>query len=227
MNKQHFIYISCFTFLFIKTFFAYGQKPDNPEIWKSEIIAFENADEQQMQKQGVIVFVGSSSIRAWHTLKEDFSEHQVLNRGFGGSRIGDATFYFQKILTKYQPSQIVMYSGENDIASGKSAEMTFKCFKSFYKKMEEELPNTELLFISIKPSLARWDYYPEMEKANRKIKRFASCHNNFKYVDVSNTMLGKDGKPKPEIFKEDGLHMNSKGYTIWQEIIAPYLIKQP
>lgn len=227
MKKRSFICFSIFTFLFIKGFIAYGQKPDKPEIWKSEIIAFEKADEQQMPMKGAIVFVGSSSVRAWHTLKEDFPEHEVLNRGFGGSRIGDATFYFERILTKYQPSQIVMYAGDNDIASGKSAEMILDRFKSFYKKMKEELPNTELVFISIKPSLARWDFFPEMEKANRKIKRFAFWHNNVKLVDVSSAMLGEDGEPKPNIFKEDGLHMNAKGYAIWKEIIAPYLVMQP
>lgn len=227
MKKQHFLFISCFTFFLIKTFFVYGQKPDNPEIWKNEIRTFEKTDEKLMPEKGVIVFVGSSSIRAWNSLEEDFPGHQVLNRGFGGSRISDATYYFQRILTKHQPSQIVMYSGENDIASGKSAEMTFERFKSFYKKVKKDLPSTELVFISIKPSLARWEYYPEIDKANRKIKRFSFWHNNLRYVDVSKAMLGENGEPKPEIFKEDGLHMNSKGYKIWREIISPYLIEQP
>lgn len=202
---------------------GFAQKPDNPLIWEKEISAFEKKDSIEMPAKGGIVFTGSSSIRGWRTLKEDYPDRHVLNRGFGGSRIGDATFYFDQLIGKYEPEQVVLYSGDNDVASGKTPEMVFEKFKELAGKMKEELPQAELLFISIKPSMARWEMYEDMEETNRKIKRYAFWHRNVKFVDISTAMLGEDGKPKPELFLGDGLHMTPEGYELWKEIVAPCL----
>ncbi|GGK62283.1 SGNH/GDSL hydrolase family protein [Rufibacter glacialis] len=200
-----------------------AQKPSNPLVWEKEMRAFEKADSANMPAPGGIVFTGSSSVRGWRTLKQDFPDKPVLNRGFGGSRINDATYHFDRIVKKYQPKQVLLYSGDNDIASGKNAEMTFEEFKLFAKKMKEELPKAEFVYLSIKPSPARWKMYPEMEEANKKIKRYAFWHRKVKYVDVSNPMLGPDGKPKPELYVADGIHMTPTGYELWKKIVEPYL----
>lgn len=217
-----------FSPLFLLFFFliilpGFAQKPDNPTIWEKEIRAFEKKDSIEMPARGGIVFTGSSSIRGWRTLKEDYPDRHVLNRGFGGSRIGDATFYFDRIIAKYEPKQVVLYSGDNDIASGKTPGMVLEKFKEFAEKMKEELPQAELVFISIKPSIARWEMYEDMKEANRKIKRYAFWHRNVKFVDVSTAMLGEDGQPKPELYIGDGLHMTPAGYELWREIVEPYL----
>lgn len=219
-----------FPFFFLLVLFlplppAYAQKADNPCIWEKEIRAFEEKDSMEMPVPGVIVFTGSSSIRGWRSLNVDYPEKDVLNRGFGGSRIGDATFYFDRIIAKYEPKQVVLYSGENDIASGKTPEMVLEQFKEFAQTMKEELPKTELVFLSLKPSIARWEMYEDMEEANRKIKHYAFWHRRVKFVDVSTPMLGVDGKPRPELFIGDGLHLTPEGYRLWTKIVEPYLAK--
>ncbi|MFC6997248.1 SGNH/GDSL hydrolase family protein [Rufibacter roseus] len=224
MKQLTFITAISFYILFLVSP-ALAQKPDNSAIWEKEIQAFEKLDSANMPAPGGIVFTGSSSIRGWRSLPQDFPDYPIIMRGFGGSRINDATFYFDRIVKKYQPKQVFLYSGDNDIASGKNAEMTFEQFKAFAKKMKKELPKAELVYLSIKPSLARWNLYPEMEKANKKIKRYAFWHSNVKFVDVSSAMLGSDGKPKPELFVGDGLHMTPAGYELWRQIVQPYLRK--
>ncbi|AKQ46578.1 hypothetical protein TH63_14575 [Rufibacter radiotolerans] len=204
---------------------ALGQKPDTPALWEKEIRAFEKSDSLRMPAPGGIVFTGSSSIRGWRTLPGDFPEYPIILRGFGGSRIGDATYYFGRIVKKYAPKQVFLYSGDNDIASGKTAEMTYAQFKAFAKKMKEELPHAELVYLSIKPSLSRWDMYPVMQEANKKIKRYAFWHRNLKFVDVGTPMLGPDGKPRPELFIGDGLHMTPAGYVLWGQLVKPHLRK--
>lgn len=204
---------------------AFAQKPDNPTLWEKEIQAFEKSDSLQMPAPGGIVVTGSSTIRGWRTMNEDFPEYPIIRRGFGGSRIGDATYYFDRLIKKYQPKQVVFYSGDNDIGSGKDAEMTFAQFKKFAKKMRKELPKAELVYLSIKPSIARWSMYPIMQETNKKIKRYAFWHRKVKFVDVATPMLGPDGKPKPELFLGDGLHMKPAGYELWKPILKPYLAK--
>ncbi|MCC9137146.1 SGNH/GDSL hydrolase family protein [Pontibacter silvestris] len=194
--------------------------------WESEIREFEKKDSLSMPAPGGIVFTGSSSIRKWETLNQDYPNRPVLNRGFGGSQIEDAVEYFDRIVAKYQPRQVVLYSGDNDIASGKSPDVVLKDFKKFAEQVKQKLPDAELVFLSIKPSLARWDMYDKMQEANRKIEKYASGRNWIKYVDVASPMLGADGKPMPELFVEDGLHMTREGYKLWTGILEPYLLKQ-
>lgn len=223
MKNHCLLFIFSFLLILFQAHSGFTQKPDNPAIWEEAMQAFERSDSLSMPPSGGIVFTGSSSVRGWRTLEEDFPGKTVLNRGFGGSRIADATFYFDRIITKYQPDQVVLYSGDNDVASGRDADMVFDRFKAFVQNMREKLPEAELLYLSIKPSLARWDMYDEMAEANRKIRRYAFWHRNIKFVDVSSDMLGEDGKPRPELYIGDGLHMTPEGYALWTEILAPYL----
>lgn len=202
-----------------------AQKPDNPLIWKKAMDAFAAEDSLTVPDADLIVFTGSSSIRGWRSLEQDFPACNVLNRGFGGSRIADATYYFDELLTKHNPKQVVFYSGDNDVAAGYNPDMVLERFKAFAEKFKEKLPDAELLFLSIKPSLARWSMYGAMEKANKMIKRYAFWHKNVTFVDVSTKMLGADGTPIPELFIGDGLHMTPKGYALWTKILAPYLVK--
>lgn len=193
--------------------------------WEKEIRAFEKKDSLQMPEPGGIVFTGSSSIRFWTTLNQDYPDRSVLNRGFGGSQIEDVIVYFDRIVTKYQPEQVVLYSGDNDIASGKTADAVLEDFKNFAMLVKQKLPKTELVFLSIKPSLARWNMYDTMQEANQKIKDYSSGRKWITYVDVATPMLRADGKPRPEFFVEDGLHMTPEGYKVWARVLEPYLAK--
>lgn len=211
-------------FIFFISGICVAQNED-PTRFTNEIKAFAEKDAQAMPEKGKIVFVGSSSIRFWKEAEDIFMDYGVINRGFGGSQTSDAIYYFDELVGKYEPKQIVFYEGDNDIAAGKSPKQVLTDFKVFVSKMEESLPDCHLTFIAIKPSVARWQLAKQMTKANKIIQKFCDKKENLDFVDVWTPMLGADGKPIADIFIKDNLHMNEKGYAIWNKTIRPFLKK--
>ena len=199
-------------------------KPDSSK-WESEIKAFEAADKTNPPPHDAALFIGSSSIRQWKTLAEDFQEYKVINRGFGGSQIIDSVAFADRIVIPYKPRMILLYAGDNDIAGGKSPEQVLADFKAFTRKVRPRLSETKLAFISIKPSPSRWEFAEKIKAANRLIEDFCKQDERLIYIDVFNPMLGADGKPRPELFVEDMLHLNHKGYALWTAMIKPRLKK--
>lgn len=188
-----------------------------------EINAFLEADQKQMPPAGATLFIGSSSIRFWSTLKEDFPKLNVINRGFGGSQIADSTLWADRIVVPYKPAQIVFYAGDNDVASGKKPEEIFAEFQAFVAKVRTDLPDTPIFFISIKPSPSRWHLVETTRKANGLIADWMKGQPHMTYVDVFNPMLGADGKPRAELYRLDRLHMTRAGYELWRKILTPIL----
>lgn len=195
--------------------------------FEKEIKAFEAADQKQPPPQNAVLFIGSSTIRIWKSLPKDFPELTVINRGFGGSQIADSTRYADRIAIPYHPSRIVIYAGDNDLAAGKSPEQVLEDFKGFVKKIRSALPDVPITFISIKPSIARWKLVDRIKKANSLIKQYAEGEKNIDFVDIFPAMLGPDGKPRPELFRADGLHMSAKGYAILIAALKPELLEKP
>lgn len=193
--------------------------------WEKEIAAFEAADSAKAPEKGGIVFVGSSSIRLWKTLSSDFAGLPVLNRGFGGSQLGDSVHFADRIIIPYEPRMVVVYAGGNDINAGKSAEDVFNSFKALAAKIREKLPQTRIAYISIAPNPKRWSQVETVKAANKLIADFIAMQERMDFINVFPHMLGSDGQPKPDIFVEDRLHMNAEGYKIWTEIVRPYLTK--
>jgi lysophospholipase L1-like esterase len=191
--------------------------------WEPDIRAFEAADKTVPPPKGAILFIGSSSIRLWKTLARDFPEKQVINRGFGGSEIADSVFFADRIVFPYAPRMIVMYAGGNDINAGKPPEQVFADFREFAEKVRAKLPQTPIAYIAIAPNPARWSQVDRVKAANRLIADYANAGHRIEFIDVFTRMLGADGLPRPEIFVEDRLHMNAKGYELWREIVGPYL----
>jgi lysophospholipase L1-like esterase len=189
--------------------------------FQSEIEAFEAADRAHPAAPGGVMFLGSSSIRLWKGLAEDFPNLPVVNRGFGGSTIPDSTRYTDRIVVPHKPRLIVFYAGDNDIAAGHSPERVLTDFKAFVSGLHERLPETRLLFISIKPSPSRAKFFPEAKEANRLVREFIETDPKLAYVDVWTPMLGEDGQPREELFGPDRLHMNRKGYELWTSILRP------
>lgn len=191
--------------------------------WEDAISKFEAADKEQEPVKNGVLFLGSSSIRMWKSVAEDFPNHQVINRGFGGSTLPDCIHFFDRLVLPYKPSKIVFYEGDNDIGRGDSARTVYENFKTFAAMVKEQLPETKLIFIAIKPSIKRWELAPEMKKANRMIQHYVWLNKDLGFADIWDPMLGDDGKPRPELFLEDGLHMTDAGYEIWTKIVAAEL----
>jgi gluconolactonase len=204
-------------------FEAVSKRPPDPRLFEKEIKAFEAADRTNMFAPDGIVFVGSSSIRRWSTLAKDFHDCKVLNRGFGGSHLGDCVYYEDRIVLKYKPKQIVLFAGSNDIHFGLSPEHVLADLKAFVTKARAALPNTEIIYVSITTSPSRWTEIDRVQAANRLIQDYIKTQQNVRYVDVVSSLLGPDGKPKSEIYGPDRLHPNAKGYAIWRSILRPYL----
>lgn len=192
---------------------------------EAEIRQFEEGDAKQMPQPGGIVFVGSSSIRGWDVahLFADLGT-PVIRRGFGGSQLCDSVYYADRIVTKYHPRTIVLYAGDNDLSAGKSPERVLADFKAFVAKVRATLPTTKIVYIGIKPSIARWKLIEKIRETNRLIREEIDRDHSLVFVDVEPVMLGPDGLPRRELFGRDGLHMNSLGYRIWVERVRPHLV---
>ncbi|RIJ34469.1 GDSL-type esterase/lipase family protein [Pontibacter oryzae] len=204
---------------------AVQAQQSTPPFW-SEIREFKQQDSAQMPPANAILFVGSSSVRMWKNLQEMFPKHTVINRGFGGSNLLDLQRYLNDIVFPYQPKQIVIYSGENDIASDTvQAPEVLNRFKTVFEQIRREMPQVPIAFVSIKPSPSRLKYKPIIEEANQLICAYLKKQTKARYVDVYSKMMLPNGRPKPQIFIQDSLHMNQQGYQIWKKEITPYLIK--
>ncbi|HEX7916745.1 SGNH/GDSL hydrolase family protein [Rudaea sp.] len=203
--------------------FAAAQLQTGSAIWEKDIQKFEAADEANPPKPGAILFIGSSSIEHWKDVANDFPNKRVLNRGFGGSRIVDSTYYAGRIVAPYKPSMIVFYAGDNDIADGHTAQQVFDDYVAFVARVRKDLPKTPIAYISIKPSPSRVALLPVMTEANAKIRAYAVAHPHLLYIDVASKMLDASGQPRAELFVEDRLHMNRAGYDLWRGTIAPFL----
>ena len=190
--------------------------------WETNIRAFEERDKEDPPPKEAILFAGSSSIVGWD-LPKYFPDMKTVNRGFGGSQITDSTHFAGRIILPHKPKVIVLYAGDNDIAGGKTPEQVAKDLQAFVKKVHDALPETRILFIAIKPSIARWNLVDAMRDANARIKAITEKDKRLEYVDIDTPMIGKDGKPRPELFKDDGLHLNHEGYLLWTSLVMPYL----
>ena len=195
------------------------------EKWEKEITAFEQADRSSPPRKGGLLFIGSSTIRLWKTLAQDFPNQSVINRGFGGSQIADSTHFSERIIFPYQPRMILLRAGGNDIHAGKSPELVFSDFRAFVIKVREKLPDVEIAYIALSPSIARWNEKEKGEALNRMIQEYSREVPGLKYIDSSSISLGSDGKPRPELFVADKLHFSPEGYKLLAASVGPHLPK--
>jgi lysophospholipase L1-like esterase len=194
----------------------------NAAHWQSKIDEYLEADRENPPAPGGIVFVGSSSVIRWDT-DAAFPDLPVINRGFGGSQIPDALHYADDIVTPYQPRLIVVYSGDNDIARGKSPEVVRDDYHALARHLLVSLPDVHVLFVSIKPSPKRWGFAPQAIEANRLIETFNAQCDRLHYLDLFPLMLNADGMPNPDLYFTDDLHLSDAGYALWQKHLAPEL----
>jgi lysophospholipase L1-like esterase len=193
--------------------------------FEANIVKFEEGDKKSPPSQGAILFLGSSSIVQWKE-KEAFPDLQTINRGFGGSEISDSVRVAERIAIPYKPRLIVFYAGDNDIAKGKSPERCRDDFVALSEKVHAALPETRIIFVSIKPCPSRWKLFDKQTEANKLIAAFCGKHADYlTYFSIVEPMLGDDGQPRAELFQKDNLHMSPAGYAIWNERLRPLLAK--
>lgn len=205
-------------------FWAMGK----PGFWRFQISAYEKADRVNPPKAGVIVFTGSSSIRFWHSLANDMKPLEVINRGFGGSQIAHVNEYAVRIIIPYQPRAVVLYAGDNDLSWpwSKTPEQVSGDFKQFVQIIHAKLPETWIYYVSIKPSILRWGNWEKFQKTNGLIAEYSRTQPRVQFIDVEVAMLDAQGKPRAELFRWDGVHLNAKGYAVWTSIIRPVLLSR-
>ena len=215
-------------FILIFPFHTIAQENPNPERYYFSkegrelfIEQFINWDKKNSFSKGGILFVGSSSIRLWPTSK--YFKGNIINRGFGGSHLSDIIYYFDHIVEKYAPKTILLYAGDNDIADNKSPEKVLDDFIEFTTLVNDKIAHCALVFIPIKPSPSRWKYWPKMKMTNDLIKLYVRDYDNLYYLDTATPMIGENGRPIPNLFVSDSLHLSTKGYDLWSSIANSFL----
>ena len=182
------------------------------------------ARDKSINKKDIILFTGSSSIRIWDDIQSYFPGHNIVNTGFGGSETSDLLYYFNKLILPYKPKQIFIYEGDNDLNSGKSSSQILATSDSLLRLIREHVSEkVQVFFISPKPSLARWQLKERYEQYNRELKKWVARQKNVTFIDVWTPSLDQQGKVFQDIFLEDGLHMNKKGYVIWAREIGKFV----
>ena len=190
--------------------------------WAKDIAAIEKRLRANPPKPGAVFFAGSSSTVQWD-LKKSFPGADYVNVGFGGSVIADNTHFAPRVLTPHKPGTVVFYAGDNDVARGTKPEQVLADFKAFVAAVRKDNPTCRVLFVAIKPSLARWKQFDVQKKANALVRSFCESEKGLVFVDVVPLMLRADGTPDPELFVKDGLHMSPKGYEIWTAAVGKAL----
>ena len=189
-----------------------NRRPTIPEYL--EEMAWKTLDQE------VLLIAGSATAWRWNDQKW-FSDFRTANRGFGGSRIDDNAYFAEQLLVPFRPSTIVLYAGDNDLWQGKPPNVTAEHFGDFVAAVHRELPDTQVVFVSIRPSIARWEIWESMQETNALIKQQIDTDPNLYYADITAVTLGDDGRPRREFFIDDDLHLTERGYFAWSRIVKP------
>ncbi len=192
----------------------------DPTRFQSEVDVLVNKDFNINPEKPTSVFTGSSSVRMWNNLDEIFPEINVINTGFGGSQTSDLLYYLDELVLKHQPDKIFIYEGDNDIAASETRITILPEMTRLVTLIREELPNSEIFFISPKPSIARWSLKNDYEYLNKMLETVFRYTEDVTFIDVWTPMLNENGEPMNDIFLDDDLHLNSKGYEIWKDVIS-------
>jgi lysophospholipase L1-like esterase len=198
--------------------------PDRFAKWEKEVAAVEKRLTDDPPREGAVVFAGSSSVRLWD-LKKSFPGAGHVNVGFGGSVIADSAHFAPRLIAPHRPKAVVLYAGDNDIASGRTPEQVLADFQALCAAVWKDVPRCRVLFVSIKPSVLRWKQFDEQTRANALVRDYCKADDRLTFVDVVPLMLGPDGRPRPELFAKDGLHLSPAGYEKWTAAVGEALKK--
>lgn len=201
-----------------------AQNTNNPEVvWGKSILQFEKQDSVSLPKTDGILFLGSSSFTIWKDVQNYFPGKNIINRGFGGSQMSDILYFKERLILPYHPKQLVIYEGENDIASGEKPDSILSELARLVTWTRKQIPGIRITVVSMKPSPRRWELKEPMLEMNTRLTQFAAEGKNIDFVNIWDVLLGTDGKPVKENYLDDTLHLNTNGYKIWQKALAPFL----
>lgn len=203
--------------------FAEAQTYNRQNIWQKEIDSIVEFDKRQTPPKDAVLFIGSSSFRMWQSLRQDFPKLNIVNRSFGGSHLEDSIYYAPQVILPYNPKTVVIYAGDNDISAGKSVEQVFNDYKTLVGIVRKSFPKAKIIFVSIKPSPSRREFWDKFKQMNELVKTETKKDKRLLYADIWTPMLTADGAPREELYLPDRLHMNPQGYAIWREVLSKYL----
>lgn len=225
MNRTPLIALVLLTFAGAFRTASAAETNHNFAKWEKEIAAYEASDRTNPPPKHCLLFTGSSTIRRWTTLAQDYPNQPVINRGVGGSEVVDITHFADRIVFPYEPKMIFFRCGGNDIFAGKSPEETFADFKEFVGLVHSKLPGTEIVFISQNPTNARLSQNDKEQAYNKMVKEFVKQTPHMQYCEMTDLVLDKDGKVRSELFVADKLHFNEAGNKLMAERVRPFLPK--
>jgi len=195
--------------------------------WGDSLAAFEKSDKASPPAPGGVLFVGSSSIRLWPHLPDDFRQVKVINRGFGGSTMADCSLLAPQLVVQYRPRHVIVYAGDNDLAEGRTPQQVLESFQEFVRTVRAELPEAKISYISVKPSPLRAPLMELAREVNTLVSRYLAELPNASYIDVFTPMLDGEGRPRIDLYGPDRLHMNAAGYALWKQLIATHILSAP
>ena len=189
--------------------------------WYEEEVADLIQRRDAMPYEPQTIFYGSSTIRMWESLYDDFKDCQPINLGFGGSTLAACVWFFERIVAPIKnPQTMFVYAGDNDLGDGRKPEEVFIFFEQLVGKMNHYFPGMPWYYISIKPSISRWNIDDKIRYANELIEAEIQKHDNITFIDIYDAMLNEDGYPNAAYFEEDGLHLSKEGYEVWKEALG-------
>ena len=210
----------CFLFFLLNVLTANAQEPNR---FDEQVERLSNKEYNFCADKKLVVFTGSSSIVRWKSVQSDFPAYNIINHGFGGSQFSDLINFYEVLILKQKPDILFIYEGDNDVARGKKVKLVFNQAKELHARIQQDLPKTKVVFISPKPSIAKWGKKDDYIKLNKKLKKYCGKTDNLEFADVWTKMVDEQGVVFQDIFVEDGDHMNAKGYAIWVEVMGAYL----
>ncbi|HVU17202.1 MAG TPA: GDSL-type esterase/lipase family protein [Candidatus Didemnitutus sp.] len=200
-----------------------AERVHNFSHWEPEVAAYESRDKANPPPQDAILFAGSSTIRFWSTLASDFPGHPVINRGFGGTEIVDSTHFADRLIFPHRPHAIFLRAGVNDIHDGKTPAEVFADFQDFVRVIHARLPECEIYFIGLCPTISRWTEAEANHEVDRLVEGYVKTVAHVHYIDAWDMSLDANGKPRPELFRDDKLHFSPAGYKILVDRVRPYV----
>lgn len=192
--------------------------------WYEDEIKRLEKDYTKTAKDVETVFYGSSSIRLWASLYEDFKDLKPVNLGFGGSTLAACVWFFERVMIPYQPKRLVIYAGDNDLGDGRHPEEVFIFFQQLVVKVNKRFGDLPCYFVSLKPSVSRWQMIDQFKYTNNLIEtEIITRNDNWHFINVFKEMIDAAGRLKKEYFLNDGLHLSESGYRLWKEIINKHI----